>query len=228
MLVHILDTTLVDYPGTLACTLFFAGCNFRCPYCHNGNLVLPQRYEGLSPISRERLFAFLRKRQGFLKGVVFTGGEPLLHEEIMELNQAIREMGFLTKLDTNGSLPQKLREREKAFDYVAMDVKAPPDRYDEATGSQGSFDNILESIEILKCRGAPYEFRTTLIPAYLPPSHDLGEFFQMVKGARRYRLQSYESHSTLDPHFCGGTPLSFQEIQTLADPYRHLVGELLL
>ncbi len=188
--------TLLDFPGRVACTVFLGGCDFRCPFCHNFELI-----DGTAqPIMDEdELLAFLRKRTGLLDGVAFTGGEPCLHRDLPELLGRIRALGFAAKLDTNGFHPDLLRQilAEGLVDYVAMDVKNSPAKY-AATCGLPSLDltPIRESIALLKSSGADYEFRTTVV-AELHQAEDFEEIGQMIRGARRYFLQRFTDRDSV-------------------------------
>ena len=153
--------TLLDFPEHTACTVFTAGCNFRCPFCHNASLVECRGDE----ISTADFFAFLEKRKGLLDGVAITGGEPLLQPDIKEFIKEIRARGYAVKLDTNGSFPDKLKELldEKLLDYVAMDVKSSPEEYRIAAGVSVDFEKIKRSMALIRESGTPYEFRTTAV-----------------------------------------------------------------
>ena len=165
MKIHGFQTlTLLDYPGQVACTLFLGGCNFRCPFCQNGNLVLQPEVEPVIP--EEQIFEHLKKRRGILKGVCITGGEPTLDPELESLIGRIRELGYLVKLDTNGYRPEVLERllSKKLLDYVAMDIKNSPGRYAETAGLPGlDVLKIQDSVELLKQGLADYEFRTCLL-----------------------------------------------------------------
>ena len=188
--------TLLDFPGRVACTVCLGGCDFRCPFCHNFELI-----DGTAqPIMDEdELLAFLRKRTGLLDGVAFTGGEPCLHRDLPELLGRIRALGFAAKLDTNGFHPDLLRQilAEGLVDYVAMDVKNSPAKY-AATCGLPSLDltPIRESIALLKSSGADYEFRTT-VAAELHQEEDFEEIGQMIRGARRYFLQRFTDRDSV-------------------------------
>ena len=153
--------TLIDFPGRPAAVVFTQGCNFRCRYCHNPELVYPHLF--LEPMPEEDLFAFLKRRQGTLEGVVITGGEPTLHEDILDFTAKIKQMGFAIKWDTNGTRPEMLREayQRKLLDYVAMDLKAPLEKYSAITGVDFNPEIIKESMKLIKESGVPYQFRTT-------------------------------------------------------------------
>ncbi|MBQ4066851.1 MAG: anaerobic ribonucleoside-triphosphate reductase activating protein, partial [Clostridia bacterium] len=184
----LLKLTLLDFPGKCACTVFFAGCNFRCPFCHNASLVLG---EGES-ISEEEFFKFLSKREGVLEGVAVTGGEPLMQRELPLFLKRIKEKGFLVKLDTNGSFPKRLRERcsEGLVDYVAMDIKSSPEGYSRAAGCPVNIENVKESVEFLLSGAVDYEFRTTVAKGAVL-FEDMEGIGRLIKGAKRYFLQGF-------------------------------------
>lgn len=183
--------TLLDFPGKTACTVFTAGCNLRCPFCHNPALVIHPPKE--SEISEDEFFAFLKKRVGVLDGVAITGGEPLMQSDIKDFIVKIRSLGYAVKLDTNGTFPEKLKSlvNDGLVDYVAMDVKAAPDGYPSAVGIGGyKLDKIKESIDFLLSDAVDYEFRTTVTRELNPveSAERLGEF---IKGAKRHFLQCF-------------------------------------
>ena len=183
--------TLLDFPGTVACTVFTVGCNLRCPFCHNPALVFNPPED--MRISEEEFFAFLKKRQGILDGVAITGGEPLLHADIGEFIAKIKAMGYKVKLDTNGTYPDRLEKilAEGNVDYVAMDLKNTFEKYAKTVGIEG-FDVSLirRSIELIQKSGVAYEFRTTVVS----PLHEAGDFetiAKQVEGTGKYFLQSF-------------------------------------
>lgn len=171
-------TTLLDYPEHIAATVFTGGCNFRCPFCHNGELVLDP---GCQPsVPEEEVLAYLKKRQGILQGVCITGGEPTLQRDLRKFLQKIKELEYPIKLDTNGYMPGVLWEllQEHLIDYVAMDIKASRDNYARAAGLPHiDISRIEESIGILKSSGIPYEFRTTVVKGI----HTVAEFEKIGK-----------------------------------------------
>lgn len=182
--------TLLDYPGHVACTVFLAGCDFRCPFCHNSGLVLG----GMAPAMDDgALLAFLKKRQGMLDGVAITGGEPLLWPELPGLLRDIKVLGYLVKLDTNGSHPDALQSvvSEGLVDYVAMDIKNSPAEYPRTIGVPG-FDMtpVNESVAFLLSEAVDYEFRTTAV-AELHSDAAFAEIARWITGARRYFLQCF-------------------------------------
>lgn len=186
--------TLLDYPGMVACTVFTEGCNFRCPYCHNASLVLPEEIQGNEEVLEDDFFEFLDRRKGKLDGVCVSGGEPLLQPDINVFIKRIKEKGFKVKLDTNGSFPEKLKQLidDKLIDFVAMDIKTVPDKYSKVCGiSNPPIERIKESVELLKQGRIAYEFRTTVVDE-LHSAEDLKEIGKWIAGADRYFLQNYE------------------------------------
>lgn len=180
-IVGIQKLTLLDFPGRVACTVFLNGCNFRCPYCHNSELLDADTEPVLTV---EELLAFLKKRQGILDGVCVTGGEPTLHPELEGLLREIRELGYRVKLDTNGYRPEVLRTflRENLLDYVAMDLKNAPAAYAETVGvMQVQTDRIAESIRLLQESGIEFELRTTVVR----PLHSAGSIASMARWLSR-------------------------------------------
>ena len=156
--------SLIDYPGKVCAIIFTMGCNFRCPFCHNRELVLVDEFP--ESISFNEIQNFLKTRIGLIDAVEFTGGEPLLHKGIVEVASIIKDMGFLVKVDTNGSFPDRLKEILSYVDYIAMDIKAPLERYEEAIGVKIDTTLIRESIQIIKNSNKDYEFRTTVFKNY--------------------------------------------------------------
>ena len=189
--------TLLDFPQKTACTIFTGGCNFRCPFCHNGDLVLGNLPE---PINTDELFSFLKKRSGVLDGVCITGGEPLLNPDIDSFIKEIRSLGYLIKLDTNGSNPEHLKKlvEQGLIDYVAMDIKNSKESYPETVGID-SFDvsSIAESVEFLKNSTIEYEFRTTIVREFHSEDKIL-KIGEWLKDSKKYFLQNFvDSESVL-------------------------------
>ena len=195
-------TTLIDYPGRVAATVFLIGCNFRCPFCYSAELVLPEKIKLQPRISDKEFFGFLRDRRGLLEGIVVCGGEPTIHQELPDFIKKIKDLGFLVKLDTNGSNPRMLKELidKKLIDYVAMDVKTCREKYNEAVGVGVRISDIEESIKILKEGKIDYEFRTTVVPT-VHLKEDILRIAQWLKPAKKYYLQSFRPEKTIDPKF---------------------------
>ncbi|MFA6807957.1 MAG: anaerobic ribonucleoside-triphosphate reductase activating protein [Eubacteriales bacterium] len=187
MLMDIEPFSAVDYPGHLAATIFFAGCNFRCGYCHNPILVKDSEY---SQVSAEKLFDFLKSRKGLLDGVCLTGGEPLLSADMPKIAATIKEMGFKIKLDTNGSNLDRLQTVAQQLDYVAMDIKCTPEKYDELVGCKGIWGEIEASAKWLKKSGILYEFRTTVLPCW-HTEDDLVRIREIIGSDANWLLQQF-------------------------------------
>ena len=188
--------TLLDYPGKVACTVFFGGCDMRCPFCHNAELL-----DGTAPsvMDEEELLGFLKKRRGLLDGVAITGGEPLLQKDLPELAARIRDLGYPIKLDTNGTHPDLLDRmiRDGLVQYVAMDIKNSPERYAETVGlQQFDIEPVRKSVQILLEGRTDYEFRTTTVAEF----HDDESFEKIgpwIRGAKRYYLQRFTDRDTV-------------------------------
>lgn len=219
--------TLLDYPGKTACIIFTRGCNFRCPFCHNADLVIGKD----APVIKEaEVFAYLEKRKKLLEGVVISGGEPLLHKETKELIARIKGMGFAVKLDTNGSFPQRLRELldEGLIDYVAMDIKNGPDAYGQTAGVSFDLvgDKIRESIRLIMTSGVDYEFRTTVAWG-LHTEESVRSAASLIKGAKRYFIQNYkEGDTVLVPE--GQYPFNKPSLERFVEVAREFVPDTFL
>ena len=192
--------TLLDFPGRVACTVFTGGCNLRCPFCHNAGLV---RTPFSLANSEEELLSYLASRRTLLDGVCVTGGEPLLQSDLPAFLRKLREMGYAVKLDTNGSLPDRLQEllATGLVDYVAMDVKSSPQGYAAATGREGDVTPFLQSIRLLKESGIPHEFRTTVVKG-IHTAADIDEIGKLLAGSTRYFLQPFRDSGNLLGHGC--------------------------
>ena len=198
--------TLLDYPDHLAAIIFTQGCNFRCHFCYNPMLVLPReggdvkikKEKGFPPLSTENLFLFLTERFGRLEGVVITGGEPTLHPDLPDFIKQIKKIGYLVKLDTNGTNPDMLAGliKAKLIDYIAMDIKAPLKRYSEVVGAGVDCKKIEKSVKMIIESGLPYEFRTTVVPGLLDQA-DFEEMGVLIKGASKWYLQNFKSDTGL-------------------------------
>ena len=205
-------TTLLDYPGKVACTVFLAGCNFRCPYCQNAEIAFAQ---GGEDIARAELLAFLRRRKGILDGVCVTGGEPLIHAEVKGLLEEIKALGYTVKLDTNGAFPARLQALCSAglVDFVAMDIKHAPSKYPLAAGVPADMDAVRESAAFLRKGSIPYELRTTVARG-LHTAADMEEIGRWLTGAERYYLQNFRAGDTR-PAGCTLEPFTDEEMQAL-------------
>jgi pyruvate formate lyase activating enzyme len=182
--------SLIDYPGQTAAVVFTRGCNFRCPYCHNRDLIEPGFFQ--DQVSEEEVFYFLRKRQGLLDAVVITGGEPSLHPDLCVFMQSIKNMGYLVKLDTNGSNPDVVKQvvENRLADYIAMDIKSSFTRYSEAAGTKVDTADIKKSINLIIHSGLKHEFRTTMVNPLVFPE-DVREIGLLIAGAGAYTIQKF-------------------------------------
>lgn len=183
--------TLLDFPEKTACTLFTAGCNFRCPFCHNAGLVT--HIDNTNFFTEDYVLDYLKKRKGILDGVCITGGEPLMHKELPNFIKKVKELDYLVKLDTNGSFPEQLQVLIDSglIDYVAMDVKNCREKYViTADCGEELLANVERSVEILKRGAIPYEFRTTVVKEY-HEAEDIKKIAEWIRGADKYFLQNF-------------------------------------
>ncbi len=206
-------TSLVDYPPYIVSTIFLGRCNFQCPFCHNPDLV--KDYSNMNDISEEDFFNNLTKRKGLIDGVCITGGEPTLYKGLPSFIKKIRDMGFLVKLDTNGTNPEmlKLLIEEKLVNHVAMDIKAPKEKYSLATNSEADIKKIEESVELLKQKKVNYEFRTTIVPG-LFSKEDAIKIGLWLEGTEKFFMQQFVSNTKLiDKEFENKKPYSIEELE---------------
>lgn len=208
-------TTLLDYPGKVASIIFLAGCNFRCPYCQNPSLI--KGYKELPTIPEREVIEFLRGRRKWLDGVCITGGEPTLHEDLPSFIAEVKKEGLLLKLDTNGSNPGMLERllKEGLLDYIAMDIKAPLQRYAEVVKAKVDLKKIQKSVEIIRMSGLDYEFRTTIVPGLIG-EEDIMDITNWIRGSKNYYLQQFRNHDTLEESFREISPYKPEEIRQFA------------
>ncbi len=222
-------TSLIDFPGTVACVVFTTGCNFVCPFCHNPELAAgPVTGTGSHTVTD--IFSFLTSRKGLVDGVVITGGEPCLQPDLCDVIFRIKKMGFTVKLDTNGSRPDVLAHLldRSLLDYVAMDIKTGPDRYPQIMKPGLSMDAILTSVDLVMENARAYEFRTTCVRPFVDAQIMAG-ICQRITGAKRYVLQKCVRHvPMLDPDFSKDPDRFFsdREIQALKDVIGGAVQEV--
>ena len=191
-------TSLIDYPDKICSTIFTMGCNFKCPYCHNPELV----NRTATPIPEEEVFEFLRKREKVLEGVCITGGEPTMQQDLPKFAKKIKSIGLLVKLDTNGSNQKMLSKmiNEKLVDYIAMDIKGPLDKYSKIVGVDVDKHAIEKSVKLIRNSKIDYEFRTTVVPD-LVSKDDIVKIGKWLKGSKRYHLQKFRPAKVLDKTF---------------------------
>lgn len=215
--------TLLDYPGKIACTVFTAGCDLRCPFCHNSSLVINPPKDSKFP--QEEIFAFLKKRKGVLDGVAVTGGEPLMQRDIIDFIKAVKELGYPVKLDTNGTFPDKLKTiiDNKLADYIAMDVKSSPAGYPQCVGIAGyDISGIDESIRMIMGGSVDYEFRTTVAKG-LHNSENIKGIGEWIKGAKRHYLQQFKDSGDLIGF--GLEPFGREEMNSFRDIMLNYVSD---
>ncbi|MFA6525867.1 MAG: anaerobic ribonucleoside-triphosphate reductase activating protein [Candidatus Buchananbacteria bacterium] len=188
--------TLLDYPQKLAAIVFTAGCNMRCPFCYNSKLVLPELLSDANLYKEDEVIEFLKKRKKYLDGLVITGGEPLLQEDLADFLRKMKAVGYEIKLDTNGLQSEKLKDllEEKLVDYIAMDIKGPLESYEKFSGV--SAGQVANSIKIIMKSGLPYEFRSTVVKG-LHSKEDITAMAKTIKGAKLYYLQNYMASTPL-------------------------------
>jgi len=216
--------SLIDYPKKLACVVFLMGCNFRCPFCYNSSLVLPEKIKKQPRISERYFFDFLKRRKKFLEGVVLGGGEPTIWNELPDFIEKIKNLEYLVKLDTNGYNPEMLKKLivKKLINYVAMDIKAPLElnfQYDKVVGIRVDIKKIKKSIEIIKNSKIDYEFRTTIVPTLLRKK-DIIQIAKEISPAKRYFLQNFRPEETLK--------LKFKKIKPYSQEYLSKIQKIIV
>ena len=205
-------SSLLDYPEKIAAVVFTCGCNFRCDYCHNPDILMDFRSD--AACDEQHVLDFLNSRKGKLDAVVVSGGEPTLQKDLPEFFKKIKSRGFLTKLDTNGTNPDVVKKlvHKGLVDYIAMDIKAPVEKYHLITNTCTDIEKIKESIDFIMNCGVDYEFRTTVVKSSLDEK-DLENIGKTIKGAKRYYLQKFVATKTLNPAFAFETTYSTQEFE---------------
>ena len=217
--------SLIDYPGLICAIIFLQGCNFKCSYCHNPELVDPRLFR--SSIKESDVMEFLDTRKGKLDAVTITGGEPTIQGELPDFIRQIKKMGFAVKLDTNGSRPEVINNlvAEKLLDYIAMDIKAPLDKYKEVVNTNVNQDSIKESINLILKAKSPYEFRTTVVESQLE-ENDILQIGKMIAGASRYILQKFVPTKTLDKKFQKEKSHSDEKLQQIKNRLEHQIASV--
>jgi pyruvate formate lyase activating enzyme len=221
-------TSLLDWDGMVAAVIYLPGCNMRCPFCHNRELVLESTQ--MDEIPLEAIKEYLEENVEFLDGVVVSGGEPTIHPDLPDLMRWLRSLGARIKLDTNGSNPEMLRDLIRAglVDYVAMDLKAPLDeKYSQLVGCEAPLDEIKLSIEILMTSDIDYEFRTTMVPTYLS-LEDYERMAAYIGTARKLALQHFNPRNTLDPNLSVINPLPEAKVKAIAERCKPYVRKLII
>ncbi|NHJ05310.1 MAG: anaerobic ribonucleoside-triphosphate reductase activating protein [Candidatus Heimdallarchaeota archaeon] len=212
------QSSLIEWPGLIVDSIFLAGCDFRCPFCHNPDLIAVDTVESyntndvLEEIAR-------RAKSGWLDGISITGGEPALSKKLPEFLEILKKMGLKTKIDTNGNHPQTIEKliEHKLIDYIAMDVKAIPKNYHLAVGKKINLKPILQTIEIILNADIDHEFRTTVVPTIVNPEKDLLEIAEMIKGAKRFYIQQFRPLRCLNKEFEKLQPLSLTILEEVCE-----------
>ncbi|MBL7055513.1 anaerobic ribonucleoside-triphosphate reductase activating protein [Candidatus Woesearchaeota archaeon] len=205
--------TLIDYPGKIACTIFISGCNFRCGYCYNSDLVFNSK--NIPNIPEKEIIEFLKSRINLLEGVCITGGEPTLYKNLVPLLKKIKKLGYCVKLDTNGSNPEAIQDllNKKLLDYIAMDVKSSLDSYPKITNSKINKVKLRKSIELIKNSGIDYEFRTTVVPDIIN-KNEVASICSEIRGAKKYFLQQFMANEkTIDKKYNSMRPLKKESLE---------------
>jgi len=187
-------TSLLDYPDRISAIVWTVDCNFKCPFCYNKNLV-----DGnVELFNEDEVLSFLKKRKGLLEALSISGGEPFLQKDILDFTSKVKKLGYLVKIDTNGTFPERLKELidKKLVDYVSMDIKAPKNKYNKLAGIKANLKKIEQSIEIIKNNAPDYEFRTTFVPDLLK-KEDIIEIAKWLEGSKRFYLQQFKSDTPL-------------------------------
>lgn len=208
--------SLVDYPGNLCAKAIVPGCNFRCPYCVKSALI--DGYQGNPLISESEVLKHLYSVRGYLTGLCLGGGEPTLHNGILAFLYNVKSLGYKVKLDTNGTRPRRIRKlmEEDVVDYIAMDIKAPLDRYPEVVMSKVDVASVEQSIKLIRRGSVDYEFRTTVVPG-LVDGRDLEEIAQTLIGSKRFVIQQHRPGRTLDPEYGDVKPFGMDELRSFRD-----------
>lgn len=219
-IVGYLRTSLIEWPGKIASVVFVPGCNFRCPFCHNADLVDPQKIRKIRPLSEKEILADLQKRRKWIDGVVITGGEPTLQPDLPPFLAKLKKLGLATMIETNGTMPETLKklaaQKPPAIDYLSLDFKAPLDKTYGKTVGRKSFDPKIwiKSLKIILKSGMPFELRTTVVPGI----HDEKVLLQMARQLSRlvkptWYLQTFQPKNCLDPKFNKLQPYSGIEME---------------
>lgn len=226
MMYDYLPVSMVDYPGKIATTVFVSGCNFACPYCHNSQLIKQKK-----PVKSETDFMeYLSKRKNLIDGVCITGGEPTLWDGLYNFIKNIKDLDFSVKLDTNGSRPDAIKRllNDDLVDYIAMDIKAPRNKYGLFTKNNEDIEAIVKSINLIKNSGIDYEFRTTVNDKILSLD-DFTSIGDLISGCKRYALQAYKySDGVLDKDLCGKEPCDVEFLNEIKEMLKGKVDEVLI
>jgi len=213
----IIKTSLLDYPGHISTSIFTQGCNFKCPYCHNPDLISGEAENG-EYMDLNYFWNFLEKRKDFLDGIAITGGEPTLQIDLIDFIEKIKSKNYKVKLDTNGSKPEIIKNliNNKLIDYIAMDIKSSISKYSNYSDDNNIEDKIIESIKVIKNSEINYEFRTTVVPG-LHNENDIEEITKIVAGSKNFTIQNFRGERTYDKDFENKLPFTEKELETFKD-----------
>lgn len=222
--------SLVDYPGKTSIAIFTIGCNMRCGFCHNAELVVPEKF--IPAMNEKEVLDFIKSRVGLVESVTISGGEPTLQSDLAKFITRVKKLGFLVKLDTNGTQPKVLEKllRAKLLDFVAMDIKAPADKYEKVVNRPIDIKAVKQSIKLIKESGIDYEFRTTVVSSL----HEFGDFRaigEMISQggkAKRYALQHFLPAKTLDPKYAQDSTFSDEDFAMLVDKMQNYADEVVV
>jgi len=219
--------SLIDYPGLISAVIFLQGCNFKCSYCHNPELVDPGLFR--TCLRENDVLEFLDNRRGRLDAVSITGGEPTIQERLPAFIKHIKKMGYAVKMDTNGSRPHVVKSLldEKLLDYIAMDVKAPLEKYKNIANATIHPESIQETIQLIMKSGIPYEFRTTIVESQLEED-DILKIADMIPGANKYVLQKFVPTKTLDSRFLKEKSFSDEKLQQIKNQLEQKVAFVII
>ncbi|MFP4467072.1 MAG: anaerobic ribonucleoside-triphosphate reductase activating protein [Candidatus Goldiibacteriota bacterium] len=216
-------TSVIDFPGKITAIVYTSPCNFKCPYCHNKDLV----DKNIKTLDTDYILSEIENRKNFIDAVTLTGGEPSLHKDIVDFALKIKKYGLLVKLDTNGHKPEVIEEmtEKKAVDYFAMDIKSSPEKYSMAAGAEVDLEKILRSITLIMNSGIHYEFRTTVVPG-LVNEEDIEKICGIIKGAEKYILQQYSNENTYKKMMRAVEPYSYETIEAMAETAEKYIPEV--
>lgn len=219
--------SLIDYPGLICAVVFLQGCNFKCPYCHNPELVNPQLFQPV--LNENEVLKFLETRRGKLDAVTVTGGEPTIQSDLVPFIKKIKKMGFAVKLDTNGSQPQVIQAlfNEKLLDFIAMDIKGPLEKYESIVSAPVESHKIKESIKSILKAGIPHEFRTTIVQSQLTPK-DILKIATLISGSEKYILQKYIPIKILDENFLREKSFSDNELEKIKKRLEKIIPSVIV
>ena len=221
-----IKTTLLDWDGMVACTVYLAGCDFRCPYCHNGSIIVNE--DGVAGINEKTVLGYIAENTDFIDGVVVSGGEPLRNSDLRGLLKKLKALGVKVKIDTNGSYPEALDDLIGAglVDMVAMDVKSSlNERYNAAAGAEVNIGNIKKSIRVIIDSGVDHEFRTTAVPVFVKDD-DIRNICENIKGAKRYRIHQFRNKRTLDDSLSVLDPYPESKLTEMAEIAKDYVKDV--